>query len=123
MFAQLNPENSARRRVLAGSLALHGLFFAWLLHTPEPQLLQPESVAVGHNGKVLGRLYFPTQTPDDSATSSPDSATQVYRRQRLAHVGPGSGVADHDSSGDDRINCGGVGLLRSCRAAFLELWT
>lgn len=85
MFAQLNPEKSARRRVLAGSLTLHGLLFAWLLHTPEPQLLQPESVALGHNGKVLARLYFPTQTPDNSATSSPDSATQVYRRQRLAH--------------------------------------
>jgi TonB family protein len=71
--------------MLAGSLALHGLLFAWLLHTPEPQLLTATSIAVGHNGKVVARLYFPTQLPDDSATSSSEHASQVYRRQRLGH--------------------------------------
>ena len=71
--------------MLAGSLALHGLLFAWLLHTPEPQLLMPSSVAIGRNGKVIAQLYFPTQNPDDSTTSSSDSATQVYRHQRLGH--------------------------------------
>jgi len=71
--------------MLAGSLALHGLLFAWLLHTPEPQLLTLTSVAIGHNGKVVARLYFPTQAPDDSSTSSSDSASQVYRHQRLGH--------------------------------------
>jgi len=71
--------------VLAGSLALHGLLFAWLLHTPEPQLLTPSSVAIGRNGKVVARLYFPTPSPDDSATTSSDSATEVYRHQRLGH--------------------------------------
>ncbi len=71
--------------MLAVSLALHGVLFAWLLHSPEPQLLIPSSVALGHNGKVVARLYFPTQSPDDSSTSSSDSATQVYRRQRLGH--------------------------------------
>ena len=76
MFAQLNPGTSTQRRVLAGSLALHGLLFAWLLHTPEPQLLMPTSVALGRNGKVIAQLYFPTQSPDDSTTSSSDSATR-----------------------------------------------
>jgi len=71
--------------MLAASLALHGLIFAWLLHAPEPQLLMPSSVAIGHNGKVVARLYFPTQSPDDSSTSSSDSATQVYRHQRQGH--------------------------------------
>jgi TonB family protein len=86
MFAQLNPGTSARqRRVLAGSLALHALLFAWLLHTPEPLLLTPSSVAVGRNGKVLTRLYFPTQSPDNSTTSSSDRASEVYRHQRLGH--------------------------------------
>jgi TonB family protein len=85
MFAQLNQGTSTQRRMLAGSLALHGVLFAWLLHTPKPQLLTPASVAIGHNGKVVARLYFPTQSPDDSATSSPDSATEVYRHQRLGH--------------------------------------
>jgi len=84
MFAQPNPGTSVRqRRVLAGSLALHALLFAWLLHAPEPLLLNPSSVAIGHNGKVVSRLYFPTQSPDDSTTSSSDRASEVYRHQRL----------------------------------------
>jgi len=85
MFAQLNSGTSRRRRVLASSLALHGLLFAWLLHAPEPQLLTPASIAIGHNGKVVARLYFPTQSPDDSSTSSSDQASEVYRHQRLGH--------------------------------------
>jgi TonB family protein len=85
MFGQLHPETSMQRRVLAGSLALHGLLFAWLLHSPEPQLLMPSSVAIGRNGKVVAHLYFPTQSPDDSTTSSSDSATEAYRHQRLGH--------------------------------------
>jgi len=70
---------------VAGSLALHGVLFAWMLHTPEPRLLQAASVALGHNGRVLSPIYFPVQSPDDSSTSSSDSATQVYRHQRLGH--------------------------------------
>jgi TonB family protein len=85
MFAELQSGTSTQRRLLAGSLALHGLLFAWLLHSPEPQLLMPNSIAEGRNGKVIAHLYFPTQNPDDSATSSSDSATQVYRHQRLGH--------------------------------------
>jgi TonB family protein len=85
MFAQLNSGTSRRHRVLASSLALHGLLFAWLLHAPEPQLLTPASIAIGHNGKVVARLYFPTESPDDSSTSSSDQASEVYRHQRLGH--------------------------------------
>ena len=86
MFSQLNSEESKTQpKVLAVSLALHGLLFAWLMHTPEPQLLNPSSVALGRNGKLLTRIYFPTQSPDDSATSSPDQATAIYRHQRLGH--------------------------------------
>jgi TonB family protein len=86
MFSQLNSEESKTQpKVLAVSLALHGLVFAWLLLTPEPQLLNPSSVALGRNGKLLTPIYFPTQSPDDSATSSPDRATAIYRHQRLGH--------------------------------------
>lgn len=67
------------------SLALHALLFAWLLHAPEPRLLNPSSVALGRNGKLLTPIYFPTDSADDSATSSPDRATEVYRHQRLGH--------------------------------------
>src|SRR5271155_2298940 len=86
MFAQLNPAGpGSQRRILMGSLAFHGLLFAWLLHAQEPQLLTASSVAVGHNGKVLTQIYFPTQSPDDSATSSRDRATEIYRHQRFGH--------------------------------------
>ena len=86
MFGQPNPTGlKNQRRILMGSLAFHGLLFAWLLHTPEPQLLTASSVAVGHNGKVVTQLYFPSQSPDDSATSSPERATEIYRHQRLGH--------------------------------------
>lgn len=86
MFTQLNPARSKGRRVvMATSLALHGALFAWLLHTPDPRLLTPSSVAIGHNGKVVTQLYWPTRTPDDSATSSSDSASEIYRHQRLGH--------------------------------------
>jgi TonB family protein len=86
MFAQLNSGRSTiRRNVLSASLALHGLFFAWLLHAPEPQLLNPTSIALGNNGHAVTKLYWPSPTPDDSSTSSSDRAVEVYRHQRLGH--------------------------------------
>jgi TonB family protein len=85
MFAQLHAESSRQRKVLAISLALHALVFAWLLHAPEPQLLMPASIARGQNGKVVTQLYWPSRSPDDSTTSSSDSASEIYRHQRLAH--------------------------------------
>src|SRR5271170_1201336 len=86
VFAQLNSgELRDQYKMLAISLALHGLLFAWLLHSPEPPLLTTNSVAIGHNGKVVSRIYFPAQSPDDSTHSSSDRATEVYRHQRLGH--------------------------------------
>ena len=86
MFAPLNfGESKRQRKVLTSSLALHTLLFAWLLHTPDPQLLTASSIATGHHGKVFTQLYFPSPSPDDSTTSSPNSATEVYRHQRLGH--------------------------------------
>jgi TonB family protein len=86
MFALLKSDLSRTQgKVLAGSLALHGLLFAWLLHAPEPLLLNPTSIALGHGGKVVTQLYWPSQSPDDSATNSSDRATEVYRHQRLGH--------------------------------------
>src|SRR6266849_5507432 len=86
MFAQLNPVTARRQRWLRiGSLAFHGLVLAWLLHTPEPQLLTATSVASGQKGKSVTRLYWPSKSPDDSTQSSADSATQRYHHQRLSH--------------------------------------
>jgi TonB family protein len=86
MFAQLNPGTEHRQRWLwMGSFAVHGLLLAWLLHTPQPQLLTAVSVALGQNGKSVTRLYWPSKTPDDSSQSSSDQATERYRHQRLRH--------------------------------------
>lgn len=86
MFAQLKPRSASQQNaVLSASLVLHGVLLAWLLHAAEPQLINPVSIAHGENGNVVTRMYWPSRTPDDSASSSPDKATEKYRRQRLAH--------------------------------------
>lgn len=65
-------------------MLLHAAILAWLLHAPEPQLLNPVSVALGQNGKSVTRLYWSSKTPDDSDHSSSDLATQKYRKQRFS---------------------------------------
>jgi TonB family protein len=85
MFSQLSSGSTKQRRVLAGSLVLHGFLLIWLLHAREPQLLTATSIAIGHNGKLLTQIYFPSANPDDSSKSSPDRATESYRHQRLGH--------------------------------------
>ena len=86
MFTQLNPADARRQRWLRIiSLVVHGFLLAWLLHTPEAQLLTANSIASGQNGKSVTRLYWPSKTPDDSNQSSSDEATQRYRHQRLSH--------------------------------------
>ena len=84
MFTELSSKSIIQRRALTVSLTVHGLLFLWLLHSPKPQLLNPNSVAQGRNGNVLTTLYFPTQSPDDSSTSSSDQARQVYRHSHLS---------------------------------------
>lgn len=84
MFAQLNPATRSRQHWVRGaSLALHGLLLAWFLHAPEPKLLNPQSVALGENGTSVTRLYWSSKSPDDSVHSSPDLATQRYRKERF----------------------------------------
>jgi len=84
MFVQLNPANARRqRRLLLASCAVHGLLLAWLLRSPEPIRLIPNSIALGRNGKSVTRLYWSSKNPDDSSHSSSDLATQRYRHERL----------------------------------------
>ncbi len=87
MFTQLNPEPSKGYRWFRwGSLAAHGLLLAWILHAPEPMLLNPISVQLGHNGNSVTRLYWASKLHDDSTHSSPDAATEKYKHQRLAET-------------------------------------
>jgi len=84
MFSPLQFTNEARQRWLRlGGVIVHGLVLAWLLHAPDPQLLNPVSVAYGQNGTSVTRLYWSSKTPDDSTQSSSDLATQRYKHQRL----------------------------------------
>lgn len=84
LFAQISPATSRAQRCLrAGSIALHGAILAFLLHEPEPILLNPVSVALGHNGTSITRLYWPAKSPDNSRHSSSDSATERYRHERF----------------------------------------
>lgn len=84
MFAQLNLPTARRQRIIrVGSLALHAGLLAWLLRAPEPRRLNPNSIALGQNGKSVTRLYWRSNSPDDSTQSSSDDATEHYRRQRL----------------------------------------
>src|ERR1041384_8735413 len=84
MFVQLNPANARRQhRLLVASCAVHGLLLAWLLRSPEPIRLTPNSLALGQNGRAVTRLYWSSKNPDDSSHSSSDLATQGYRHERL----------------------------------------
>jgi Gram-negative bacterial TonB protein C-terminal len=84
MFVQLNPANGRRqRRLLVASCAVHGLLLAWLLRSPDPIRLTPNSLALGQNGRSVTRLYWSSKNPDDSSHSSSDLATQGYRHERL----------------------------------------
>jgi hypothetical protein len=84
MFAQLNPTTARRqRKFLVISCGVHAMLLAWLLHAPEPIRLNPSSVALGKNGTSVTRLYWSSNSPDDSSHSSSDLATERYRHQRL----------------------------------------
>ncbi len=86
MFSQLPAQESRKQhRVILISAAVHVVLLAWILYPPEPRLLTPYSVRLGRNGTSLTRLYWLNRQPDESNGSSPESATEVYRRQRLAH--------------------------------------
>ena len=84
MFAQPSPATGSRIRLIrVGSLAMHGVLLVWLLHAPEPRLLNPQSVALGENGTSVTRLYWSSKSPDDSTHSSSDQATQRYKHERF----------------------------------------
>ena len=84
LFSQLQSVNERRQRwIRLGCVVVHGVILAWLLHAPEPQLLNPVSVAFGQNGTSVTRLYWSSKNPDDSTQSSSDLATQRYKHQRL----------------------------------------
>ena len=84
MFQQLKPASSRNERGLKlASIAIHAIVLAWLLHAPEPRLLNPTSVAYGQNGTSVTRLYWSSKNPDNSSHSSADQASERYRHQRL----------------------------------------
>jgi Gram-negative bacterial TonB protein C-terminal len=84
MFQQPKPASTrSERGVKLASLVLHAAFLVWVLHAPEPRLINPNSVAFGQKGTSVTRLYWSSKNPDDSSHSSSDLATQRYRNERL----------------------------------------
>ena len=84
MFEQLNPATTRRqRRLRVVSVAVHAAILGWMLHSPEPRLLTPNSIALGRNGTSVTRLFWSSKNPDDSMHSSSDLATERYEHQRL----------------------------------------
>ena len=84
VFQQLKPASTTSERAFKlASIALHAIILGWLLHAPEPRLLNPNSVAYGQNGTSVTRLYWSSKNPDNSSHSSSDQATERYRHQRL----------------------------------------
>lgn len=84
MFQPIKPASTRNERGLKlASIAVHAMALAYLLHAPEPRLLNPNSVAYGQNGTSVTRLYWSSKNPDNSSHSSSDQATQHYRHQRL----------------------------------------
>ena len=84
MFQQFKPASTRNERGLKfASIAVHAMALAWLIHAPEPRLLNPNSVAYGQNGTSVTRLYWSSKNPDNSSHSSSDQATERYRHQRL----------------------------------------
>jgi hypothetical protein len=84
MFTQITPGAPRQRRLLAASVVVHGIVLAWLLHSPEPLKLQPNSVAIGRNGTSVTRLFWQSKSVDNSKHSSPDTATERYKHERLS---------------------------------------
>ncbi|MBZ5573782.1 MAG: TonB family protein [Acidobacteriia bacterium] len=59
MFTQVNTRVPRRQATLLGvSLALHFLALGWILHSPEPIFVAPQSIVKGVAGESLTRIYF-----------------------------------------------------------------
>ncbi len=59
MFAQLNAATSKQPgAVRAISLVFHLTLLAWLVHSPPPIFVAPQSVTRGNGGATVTRLYF-----------------------------------------------------------------
>ena len=87
MFAQLHSETARRRGWLRlSAIAVHGFLLAWILHAPEPLLLNPTFVAVGRNGTSVTRLTWDSKYSDQSTHSSSDAATERYKHERFSHA-------------------------------------
>jgi len=49
---------SPKRHSLYGSVAVHCLFLAWLLHSPAATFVSPLSIQHGENGQALTEIYW-----------------------------------------------------------------
>jgi TonB family protein len=109
MFVQLYPEQKRRFSVM-GSVAVHAIFLAWLLHSPKPIFVAPSYIVHGENGTAVTTLYWTPQGTSDEAskvekltwakppkvkakaaekTAPPQKAVEETDDRREAHLTPG----------------------------------
>jgi len=59
MFGQFQAAPAKRQSwFLAASLVTHFAFLAWILHSPAPIFVAPQSIVKGVKGNTLTRIYF-----------------------------------------------------------------
>ena len=68
----------------SGSLTLHGLLLAWLLHEPAPARLTANSVALGQNGNSVARLFWSSRLPTTAFTVHPTGPLSATVTSALA---------------------------------------
>jgi outer membrane biosynthesis protein TonB len=126
VFAQLSTATASRQRwLLVVSIVFHSAILVFLLREPEAILLNPRSVAIGHNGTSITRLYWATKSPDKSRHSSSDTATERYRHQRFGPQSlivtakqeaqfrkplPHAVTEEHDNSASQTLSAVGHGI-------------
>ena len=83
MFSQTTPVKPHRQLwVRIASMAIHGLFLAWLLHAPRPDFIAPSSVAYGKAGSTITELYWRTPDSTPNATGQTRASTPSPRVTR-----------------------------------------
>jgi len=79
IFADVSPQ-PPRRYPVSGSIALHCILLAWLLHSPAATFVSPNSIQHGDNGRAVTEIYWTQQ--------SSDSGQRMLEKQHLTWKAP-----------------------------------
>jgi periplasmic protein TonB len=86
MFATSQPAVGRYSTAAICSVALHGLFLLWLLHTPGPTVVAPSFVVNGDHGTQVAHLYWPNQAERRLEDAAPGTSDAAVGQQLNAHL-------------------------------------